>query len=34
MQRLEREDLDNPEIAKLYNMTPEDFKKRYLYMFE
>lgn len=34
MQRLEKEDLDNPEIAKIYRMKPEEFKKRYLYLFE
>ena len=34
MQRLEREDLDNPDVAKLYQMKLDEFKKRYIYLFE
>ncbi len=34
MMRMEREDLDDPGLANAYRMTPEEFKKRYLYLFE
>ncbi len=34
MMRMEREDLDDPGLANAYRMMPEDFKKRYLYLFE
>ncbi len=33
MTRLEKADLDNAEIAKAFKMSPEDFKKRYEYLF-
>lgn len=33
MRRIEKEDLDNAELAKMFNMSVEDFKKNYGYLF-
>lgn len=34
MMRLEREDLDDPGLANAYRMEPEEFKQRYMYLFD
>ena len=34
MMRLEKEDLDDPGLANAYHLSPEDFKKRYAYLFD
>ncbi|MBQ7515271.1 MAG: 6-phosphofructokinase [Schwartzia sp.] len=34
MMRLEKEDLDDAELAKDYKMTPEEFRKRFAYLVE